>query len=214
MKPEQKLGRMCVAVMMSATVVGLIILAACGDNQSAVVTEELPELQPNLPPVPKVPPPAHPLQYDDGTWTVYGLRKRLRQNINEEVRVKAYVVKVFTPEPCPEDRTCPPPPMPHLWLGDDLDETSTRKLIRLVGYAQSQDEMDTARDEAEKNRGREPEEQPPGLPPLIYDWQQGKMYRIKGRFTRASGVGFADSEGLLEYMEHECLDCPEEEEEE
>lgn len=190
----------------------LLSLSACDERQAPVIAEDLPEIRPNLPPIPKVPPPRHKIQYDDGTWSVYGLRKRLRQNINEEVRVKAYVVKIFTPEPCPEGRTCPPAPMPHLWLGDDLDETSERKLVRLVGYAQSQEEMDSAREEAEKGRDPDPEEEAAGLPPIIYDWQQGKRYIIKGRFARSSGTGFAYSEGLLEYMEHNCLDCPPEEE--
>jgi hypothetical protein len=196
-----------------ATAVVMLSLSACGEQSAAVVAEDLPEIRPNLPAVPSVPPPRHKIQYDDGTWSVYGLRKRLRQNINEEVRVKAFVVKVFTPEPCPEGRTCPPASMPHLWLGDDQDETSERKLLRLVGYAQSQQEMDTARENAEKGRDTSAEEAAAGLPPVIFDWQQGKQYVVKGRFTRSSGTGFAYSEGLLEYMEHTCLDCPPEEEE-
>jgi hypothetical protein len=199
---------MCCVVAVGAL---LMALASCKTRQAPVVEQELPEIRPNLPPVPKVPPPRHKIQYDDGAWSVYGLRKRIRQTIDEEVRVKAHVVKVFQAEPCPEGETCPPPAMPHLWLGDDLDETSERHLLRLVGYAQSQEEMDQAAADAKRGRGPSPEAQAAGLPPIVHDWQTGKQYLIKGRFTRSSGAGFAHSEGLLEYMEHECLDCPAEE---
>lgn len=194
----------------------VVVIAALGcDQQRAPVQEEtLPEIRPNLPAIPKVPPPRHPIQYDDGTWSVYGLRKRIRQTIDEEIRVKAYIVKIFEATPCPEGRTCPPPPMPHLWLGDDLEETKERRLLRLVGYANSQEEMIKAREEAESGEEPDEEELAAGLPPIIYDWQQGKQYIIKGRFARSSGTGFSYSEGLLEYMEHQCLDCPPPEEEE
>jgi hypothetical protein len=190
-----------------------LVAAGCDQGREPVVEERLPEIRVNLPAVPKVPPPRHPIQYDDGTWTVHGLRKRIKQTMEEEVRVKAFIVKVYQPTECPEGRTCPPPPMPHLWLGDDLEETKERRLLRLVGYANSQVEMDQAREEAEKGRGPSEEELAAGLPPIVWDWQQGKRYVIKGRFSRSSGTGFSYSEGLLEYMEHQCLDCPVEEEE-
>jgi len=189
-------------------------LLACEQWQGAEEEEEqLPAIRPNLPPVPSLPPPRHPLQYDDGTWTVYGLRKRLQQTMDQEVRVKALVVKIFQPTPCPEGRTCPLPPMPHLWLGDDLDETSEGKLLRLVGYANSQEAMDQARENAEKGKAPTEEELAMGLTPAVWDWQAGKRYVVKGRFVRASSSGFSHSEGLLEYMERQCLDCPPPEEE-
>jgi len=179
----------------------------CDQSRAPVVEESLPEIRPNLPPIPNVPPPRHKIQYDDGTWSVYGLRKRIRQTIDEEIRVKAYIVKIFEPTPCPEGRTCPPPAMPHLWLGDDMEVTKERRLLRVVGFANSQEDMVKAREDAE--RGEEPsaEELAAGLPPVVYDWQQGKRYVVKGRFARSSGTGFSYSEGLLEYMEHQCLDC-------
>ena len=203
-------AKRCVLFVLGGAVLAIAAVgsAACDQQRAPVVEESLPEIRPNLPPVPNVPPPRHKIQYDDGTWSVYGLRKRARQTMDEEVRVKAYIVKVFQPTPCPEGRTCPPPPMPHLWLGDDLDETADRRLLRLVGYANSQDEMDTERENAAKGVQPSAEQLAAGLPPIIWDWQQGKRYVVKGRFSRTSGTGFSDSEGLLEYMEHSCLDCP------
>lgn len=193
----------------------VMVSAACDQQtRSPVVEESMPEIRPNLPPIPKVPPPRHPIQYEDGTYSVYGLRKRIRQTMDEEIRVKAYIVKIFEPTPCPEGRTCPPPPMPHLWLGDDMDETSERRLLRLVGFANSQLEMEEERERQERGEQPTEEQLAAGLPPIIYDWQLGKRYVIKGRFARTSGTGFSYSEGLLEYMEHECLDCPPPEEDE
>lgn len=200
--------------------VGLLALAACGPSGPTMVSggeqpdaaaAKLPEIRPALPQVPSIPPPRHPLQYDDGTWTVYGLRKRAASNMDEEVRVKAYIVKIFTPEPCPEGQTCPPPPMPHLWLGDDLDETSESHLLRVVGFATSQAEIQMAREEAEKNKTltrAEILEKIGGELPIVWDWQQGKQYIVKGRFTRFAGTGFGDQNGLLEYVDYQCLDCP------
>jgi hypothetical protein len=204
---------------------GLLVLAACGtpsgpapvqgqeDQQAAA---KLPEIRPALPQVPSVPLPQHKIQNDDGTWSVYGLRKRVRQTMDEEVRVKAYVVKIFVPEPCPEGQTCPPPPMPHLWLGDDLDETSESHLLRVVGWATSQAEIEMAREEAAKNKTltrAEVLEKIGGELPVVWDWQQGKQYIVKGRFTRFAGTGFGAQEGLLEFIDYQCLDCPPPEEE-
>lgn len=209
MTPRKRLDFALFIAALCVAVLGMIALTACGDSGegAVVVAQDMPEIRPNLPQVPQVPPPRFKLQYDNGTWSVYGLRKRIRQNINEEVRVKGFVVKIYTPDPCPEDRTCPPATMPHLWLGDAMDVTSERQLLRLVGYANSQIEMDQAREEAEKGQQRSPEELA-ALPPIVYDWQQGKQYVVKGRFSRFAGTGFGEEIGLLEYIEHECLDCP------
>jgi hypothetical protein len=207
-------------VIFATVACGLLALSACGQTgpmganrtgEQDAAAANLPEIHPALPQVPSIPPPRHPLQYDDGTWSVYGLRKRAATNMDEEVRVKAYIVKIFTPEPCPEGQTCPPPPMPHLWLGDDLDETAESHLLRVVGYATSQAEIQMARDEAAKNKTlsrAEILEKIGGELPIVWDWQQSKQYIVKGRFTRFAGTGFGDQNGLLEYIDYQCLDCP------
>jgi hypothetical protein len=195
-------------VFMAVSLVSMLLASsACETRAPVVVERDLPEIRPNLPAIPNVPPPRHPIQYDDGTWSVYGLRKRIDQVMEEEVRVKAFVVKLYEPVECPEGRTCPPPPMPHLWLGDDSDETKERRLVRLVGYANSQDDIIKAREDFEKGVQPDEEALAAGIK-TIWDWQVGKRYIIKGRFARSSGTGFMYSEGLLEYMDHECLDCP------
>ena len=205
MTSTMRMGLVFMATALTFTIFGL---AACESTRNPVVVEQdLPDIRPNLPAIPNVPPPRHKIQYGDGTWSVYGLRKRIAQNIGEEVRVKAYVVKIYEPQECPEGRTCPPSPMPHLWLGDDHEQTKERRLLRLVGYANSQEEMDQAREDHEKGVEPDEEEIAAGIK-IIWDWQQGKQYVVKGRFARSSGTGFMFSEGLLEYMDHECLDCP------
>ena len=102
--------------------------------------------------------------------------------------------------------------MPHLFLADEVDEKLDKRLLRLVGYAQSFKEME---EEQERSAGGEkPRELPEGvyLPPVVWDWRQGHKYKITGRFTRQSGAGFMATDGLIEYASHECLDCPAEEE--
>lgn len=186
----------------------LIFYLDCKNPKTTQVEhEEVVAINPNLPPVPHIPPPKHPIQYDDGTYSIRGLRNRMDEIIGNEVRVKGYIAKIYQPPECPEGRTCPPPRMPHLWLADEPQETNPKKLLRVVGYAQNQKEIDEAREAALK--GKKPPELEPGRPPIVWDWQLGHQYIITGKFVYRSGSGFADMYGLLEYKEHKCLDCPE-----
>ncbi len=115
----------------------LVWLAACGQEAQTGGVEE-PQVRPNLPPVPTVPPPAHPITYPDGTYTVYGVRKRVAHTIDTEVKVTGYITWVYTPPTCPEGRTCPPAKMPHCRIADTANETDERKTLVLVGYAENQ----------------------------------------------------------------------------
>jgi hypothetical protein len=97
-----------------------------------------------------------------------------------------------------------------VFLADKKDESIDRYLIKLVGFASSFKEMETEKENAESGKVKE---LPEGvyLAPVVWDWRVGHKYRITGRFSRASGAGFKDADGLIEYDSHECLDCPVEE---
>jgi hypothetical protein len=168
---------------------------------------EEPTIRPNLPEVPNIPPPAHPITYPDGTYTVYGVRKRMEHTMDTEVKVTAYIVEVYVPPECPEGRTCPPAKMPHLWLADTPNEADGNKRLTLVGYAANQNEIDEARDDAARGRTREPPEGE-GLPPIPIDFENGRRGVFEGRFARISGAGFLESEGLLDYRTHHIEGSP------
>ncbi|MBN2802994.1 MAG: hypothetical protein JXR91_07860 [Deltaproteobacteria bacterium] len=193
----------------------LFVVAACGDKseaKSSTLVTEVQGYKPNLPPVPNIPVPSVPETYQDGSYSLYGLRKNVGKTLNTQIEITAYIVKIYEKPVCEEGKTCHTM-MPHLFLADELGEKLSKRMIRLVGFAQSFKEMDQAREDAEA--GKAPEELPEGvyLPPVIWDWQEGHKYKIKAIFLNRSGAGFMDADGLLEYKGKECLDCPVEEEE-
>lgn len=182
-------------------------------DEPNVVVKKISGYQPKLPPVPSIPEPSAPETYGDSSYSVYGVRKNVSKTINTPVEITAYIAKVYEKPVCPEGKTCHTM-MPHLYLADEANESLSKRHLRLVGYAQSFKEMEDAKENDEA--GKEPEELPEGvfLPPVIWDWRVGHKYKIKGTFTRQSSSGFMDTDGLLEYGSHECLDCPTDDEEE
>lgn len=207
--------RIAVIVVCFLALAACFALAGCDEGAagSKVVVERVDGYKPNLPPIPSIPKPNVPETYDDGSYSVYGLRKKIGNTINNQVTVTAFIAKMYEKPVCPEGKTCHTL-MPHLFLADDKDEEMARRHLRLVGYARSFKEMEDEKEAFEK--GEEAKELPEGvyLPPVVWDWRPGHKYKITGMFTRQSGEGFMDTDGLLDYQEHECLDCPVEEEEE
>jgi len=181
-------------------------LAGCGQTGETAAVEE-PTIRPNLPAVPQVPPPPHPITYPDGTYTVYGLRKRIEHTMDTEVKVTGYITWVYQRPECPEGQRCPAK-MPHVRIGDAANETDDRKTLLLVGYAANQDEIDEAREDAAHGRTPAPPEGE-GLPPIPTDLEVGRRGVFEGRFTRVSGAGFLESEGLLDYRRHQLEGTPE-----
>ena len=192
----------------------VVFLFACEEEEgkSLVVVEQIDGYQADLPPVPKISIPDVPETYSDGSYSVFGVRRNVSKTMDTPVTVTAYIANIYQKPVCPEGITCHTL-MPHLFLADDPNESLHRRYLRLVGYAQNFKEMEDeqANDEAGKER-----ELPEGvyLPPVIWDWRQGHKYKITGSFSRQSGAGFMDTDGLMEYDKHECLDCPTEDEEE
>ncbi|MBN2717297.1 MAG: hypothetical protein JXX14_15695 [Deltaproteobacteria bacterium] len=202
-----------ITVVCLAVLTSLFVFSACGeeDGTSNVQVTQASGYKPNLPPVPSIPKPSVPETYSDGSYSIYGLRKNVGKTMNTQVEVTAYIVKVYEKPECAEGQTCHVM-MPHLYLADEQGEKLTKRHIRLVGFAQSFKEME---DEKERDlKGQEPEELPEGvyLPPVVWDWRVGQKYKIKAAFVNRSSAGFMDTDGLLEYKGHECLDCPAEEE--
>ena len=196
---------LCVLAVASASVT---TFAGCEQTAAAKVqVEKLPEVKASLPPVPTIPPPPHPIQYSDQSYSVYGLRRALRRTINTEVNVTAYIAKVFVPPECPPKEKCPLPPAPHVWLADTKTETDNAKMLLVGGYAENQKAIDEAMKEAKKGKkAAAPAPEETGIIPIPTDLFQGAKIKIKGRFSYMSGAGFQSSEGVMDYASHETLE--------
>lgn len=180
-------------------------VAGCGEAaDSNLNVERLPDVEPNLPEVPTLPPPPHPVTLDDGSYTVYGLRKRIRNTINNEANVTAFIVEVYAPPECPEGDVCPRAAAPHMYVADIAGETDRRKMLMVVGYAENQAQIDEAIELVERGR-YEPPDPESGILPIPTDFLVGNKLKLNGQFTRVSGTGFNNSEGLIEYRGHETL---------
>ncbi|HJL20254.1 MAG TPA: hypothetical protein RMH99_31595 [Sandaracinaceae bacterium LLY-WYZ-13_1] len=181
-------------------------LAACGESAASDLTiERLPDVNPSLPDVPTLPPPPHETQYSDGSYSVYGVRRRGATTMDTDVEVTGYIVEIYEPPECPEDQTCDPPAAPHLWIADTRDAGEDDDRIMVAGYAENQAQIDEAIEQAETNR-YEPPDPESGILPIPVNFREGTKVKIEGRFTRVSGAGFNVSSGLLDYRGHEILE--------
>ncbi len=199
-------------ILCALALLGLVLpVAGCEKAAEAKVqVEKLPEVKPSLPGVPTLPPPPHPTQYSDQSYTVYGLRRQLRKTIDTDVSVTGYIAKVFVPPECPPKQQCPLPPAPHMWMSDVQGETDESKLLLVAGYAENQAAIDDAIKAAKK--GKKPteeelkEQQDMGILPIPTDFYAGVKVKVTGRFSYISGSGFQSSEGVLTYGGHETLE--------
>jgi hypothetical protein len=181
-------------------------LWACGPEAAEDLTiQRLPEVEPNLPAVPTLPPPPHPVQYGDSSYSVYGVRHRLANTVNTELSVTGYIVEVYVPPECPEEENCPPATAPHMWIADTQEEAESGKRLTVVGYAENQVQIDEAVEAMERGRPLEIDPES-GMLPIPTDFNVGAKVTISGRFARISGSGFNISNGLLEYRSHETLE--------
>ena len=184
-------------LVLAASVVGCDSITG-----SSLNVEKLPEVTPNLPPVPAVPPSPYPIVYDDGSHSVHGARQKARNATGEEIEVTGYIVKVYHPPVCERGEACPRPAAPHVFLGDS-PTTAERELMLVVGYARNQGEIDDAvrggAKAAAKLRAQ-------GIVPVPRDLTQGSRIRVKGNLAVMSNQGFSSSNGLIEYIDHETLE--------
>lgn len=141
-----------------------------------------------LPPSPNFDEGKAPVQWEDGTYSIYGLRKDIDKHVamgdvGEDVEVKGYVQDIYIPPECPEGETCPNPKQPHLWITDKPDEKGHKRSMMVVNYRFSIPEWDV------KRWRRQPD--------VVLE--KGQRYTFKGKFRRFSTSGFASDRGLLEF---------------
>jgi hypothetical protein len=189
-------------------VAALLGAVACESQQaSAVEVEKLPDIKPNLPAVPKLPPPPYPVQWPDNSYSLFGLRKRIKNTMDTEVELTGYVVETYVPPECPKGKTCPAARAPHVYIADAKKESDPTKRILLVGYAENQKAIDEAIADTKKGKYKPPPEDS-GLLPIPTDLFPDAKVRVKAQFTRVSGSGFAQSDGLLDYRGHVTVEPP------
>jgi hypothetical protein len=195
-------------ILVTTSLLGLCFAQACEQKAEAKVqVEKLPDVTPNVPAVPTLPPPPHPIQYQDQSYSVYGLRRNLRRTIDSDVTVTAYVAKVFVAPECPPKEKCPTPPAPHVWLADIAGETDELKYLLMADYAENQVTIDEAIANEKKGKVQDAAElEQMGLSPLPTDLFAGAKVAVKGRFAYVSGGGFQSSEGVLSYAGHTTLE--------
>lgn len=171
---------MCVFRSLSALSVSLMLCAACqGHGSDDSEQTQLPQIKVNLPPPPTFQKEHAPEKYADGTVSIHGLRKELRKNLNQSVRVKAYLLEAYQCPECPRElkrkKQCPLCKKPHLWLSDRATGPKDKALM-VTGY---------------------PKRDPKTRRKLTFN--PGQQYVFSGVFSKSSGTGFSDSDGLLIY---------------
>lgn len=196
---------------LALVLVALALLAGCGEQAASDLTiERLPDVNPSLPSVPTLPPPPHEVQYSDGCFSIYGVRRRGGTTMDTDVCVTGYIVEIYLPPECPEGRTCDPPAAPHLWVADTRTPAEDDDRLMLAGYAENQTQIDEAVEQASRGRYTPPdaEQIAAGILPIPVDFAVGAKIKMQGRFTRMSAMGFNVSNGLLDYRSHEIVEPP------
>lgn len=175
-------------------------LAACNEAPNLRV-ERLPDVQPDLPAVPQIPPP--PAAYPDGSVPIARLRRMLNENLDHDVTVQGYIVDIYQPPVCPRGQQCPRPIAPHLYIADEANEGDDGKRLLVVGYAATQDEYELLLRQGDR---RAPG--PDGQPLSAIDFAVGNRVKITGRFVTTSvmSAGFSSTAGLLDYARHETVE--------
>lgn len=198
---QRFLAPLCAAALLCSG-----LLTGCEQTAEAKIpVEKLAEVTPSLPPVPTLPPPPHPIQYSDQTYSVFGVRRAMRRTINTDLELTAYIAERFVPPECEEDTKCPLPAAPHVWLADTKEEADKGNMLLLAGFAENQITIDEAIIAARKGKPLEvPEDS--GLLPTPVDFFKGAKIKVKGRFAYLSSSGFQSSEGVLAYNGHETLE--------
>ena len=171
-----------------------LVLAACDSEDPAAAEagaekqEELPNVQVNLPPSPNFDEGKAPEKWDDGSYSIWGLRQAIDENLEAgksgtKIQLKGWVQEVYVPPECPEGEFCPPGKQPHVWVTDHQDTKGKKRAMMVVNYRFQIPEWDADRWK--------------GQPEVVLE--VGKQYTFKGAFVRFSSTGFAHDSGLLEF---------------
>lgn len=192
------------ARLLGLMVAGVLLSAGCEQITSAsepeTEAEKLPEIVPDLPEVPTLPPPPFPTKYEDESYSVYGLRQRPSKLLDVDLGVTGYIIEIYEPPVCKKRKKeeCPKVAAPHMFIADTADQTDRAEQLLVVGYADNQEQLQRAR------RGRKTTTIA-GEVVVPRDLAVGNKVRVKGHFTLISSGGFNTSNGLLEYASHETL---------
>ncbi len=199
---------MTVRSRLAFALAAIAALAGCGEKAASDLTiERLPDVNPSIPDVPQLPPPPFEVQYSDGCFSVYGVRRRGGTTMDTDVCVTGYIVQIYQPPECPAGRTCDPPAAPHLWIADTRETGEDGDRLMLAGYAENQTQIDEAVEQARRGRYQPPDPES-GMLPIPTDLAVGAKIKIQGRFTRMSSMGFNVSNGLLDFRGYETLEPP------
>ncbi len=184
------------------TAIFCLSLGGCGKEAPKVKKtgeEDAPNAADNikveLPPPPDFDEGKVAVKYDDGAWSIYGLRKDLDENVKQgeadvEITIHGYVQDIYEPPPCPEGETCPLAKQPHLWITDKEGDKGKKRAMMVVNYAFTIPESDVKRWK--------------DVPDVMLT--KGQRYTFKGKFKRFSDTGFADARGLLEFIAYRAVD--------
>lgn len=151
--------------------------------------EEIPNVQIGLPPPPNFDDARAPEKWDDGSFSIFGLRADIDEQVKAgdngtEVEISGYVQDIYVPPVCEEDDPfCDLGKQPHFWITDKADTAGKKRAMMVVNYRfKIQDyEADMWKD----------------VPDVVIE--KGKQYKFKGKFKRFSDTGFAHNNGLLEF---------------
>ena len=166
-------------------------LVGCTGSGGTPVVPEVAESQIQLE-LPAVPTFEEPQANSDGTHSVIEMRRRGKKFLDQDVKVKGFVVSVYdcaavlgaqvakdTPEKC--DR-------PHFWLGDSKD-AAPEKSVWIVEVPRP------LRDDEKRFL---PKEELKNLPP-VPKMAVGDQVVVDGKWATRSPKGFVNSDGLLVY---------------
>jgi hypothetical protein len=141
-----------------------------------------------------VPPPAPsfssvtvPPRYEDGTYSVFGLREYPDPLLEDgedgaTIEVRAFVQEVYLPPAdCTPGPTCK---QAHIWVSDDPDGRGHRRalLVGAIRFQIPEWERDAWKDQ----------------PEVVLEL--GHEYVFRGVFVRESDTGFADPRGMLQFV--------------
>lgn len=168
-----------------SVVLSALLISACqtGEGGSLIGDDEsrqtqLPQIKVNLPPPPSFQKDNPPVTYPDGSFSIYGLRKDMKANLNQHRRVKGFLLEEYDCPECPDkkDKNCLCR-KPHFWLSDRANGPKDKALL-VTGYPK--------KDPKTKKKMK---------------FVTGAQYVVSGVFSKTSGTGFSATDGLIIYSD-------------
>lgn len=131
-----------------------------------------------LPPPPSFQKEHAPEKYTDSTYSVYGVRKNINTTLNQQVKVKGFIIEVYECPPCPKKaKDCPTCEKPKFWLSDRANGPKDKAMM-VTDYSK----------EDPKTRKK-------------ITFEVGAQYIVSGTFAKFSNTGASDSNGLMIFAE-------------